>query len=343
MALHEQFGEKLVTKSGEQASADVLQGKAVVGIYFSAHWCPPCRQFTPVLAELYKKVRAEHGDNAFEIVFVSGDSDESSFNEYYGEMPWTAAPYKGEASTTLDTKYEHRGIPFLVLLDAEGNKLTEDARSTLMTHGAAAYPWSKDAIAAALAARAEKAKDFKPLFGDGGELRCKGGEAIKDASGFGGKQVAVVRCVTQGRMRGYMDQIMIPKSKELAEKVACVYICADKEAGGMAGLMDALPGGWFYAEHGSAAASSALDSYSDGDIGLVCCGADGTVLTEDKINESAQRSAEAFPWSQEVIDAALAVKRANMKDFELLGSQLAGKAGDVGTAAALADKDYVLL
>jgi len=144
-------------------------------------------------------------------------------------------------------------------------------------------------------------------------------------------------------MRGYMDQIMIPKSKELAVKIAYVYICADKEAGGMAGLMDALPGGWFYAEHGSAAASSALDSYSDGDIGLVCCGADGTVLTEDKINESAQRSAEAFPWSQEGIDAALAVKRANMKDFELLGSQQAGKAGDVGTAAALADKDYVLL
>jgi len=343
MALHEQFGEMLVTKSGEQASADVLQGKGVVGIYFSAHWCPPCRGFTPFLAELYKKVRADRGDDALEIVFVSGDRDESSFNEYYGEMPWMAAPYEGDASKLLDTKYEHRGIPFLVLLDAEGNQLTEDAKSAVMKHGASAYPWSKDAIDAVLAAHMEKAKDFKPLFGDGGELQCKGGEAIKDASGFGGKQVAVVRCVTGGRMRGYMDQIMIPKSKELAEKVACVYICADKEAGGMAGLVESLPDGWFYAEHGSAAASSALDFYSDGDIGLMCCGADGTVLTEDKINESAQHSADAFPWSQEAINAVLAVKRAKMKDFELLGSQLAGKGGDVGTAVALADKDYVLL
>jgi len=343
MALHEQFGEKLVTKSGEQASVDVLQGKAVVGIYYSAHWCPPCRQFTPSLAEIYKKVRAERGDDALEIVFVSGDHDESSFKEYYDEMPWTAVPYKGEASSTLNTKYEHRGIPFLVLLDAEGNKLTEDARSAVMKHGVSAYPWSNDAISAALAARMEKAKDFKPLFGDGGELKCKGGETIRDVSGFGGKQVAVVRCVTQGRMRGYLDQVMIPKSTELAEKVACVYICADKEAGGMAGLVEALPDGWFYAEHGSAAASSALDFYSDGDIGLVCCGADGTVLTEDKINESAQHDADAFPWSQEAIDAVQAVKQAKMKDFELLGSQLAGKDGDVGTAEALADKDYVLL
>jgi len=341
--VHEQFGQKLVTKKGEQASVDVLQGKAVVGIYYSAHWCPPCRRFTPFLVELYKKVRAERGDDALEIVFVSGDQDESSFNEYYGEMPWAAVPYKGKASSVLNTKYEHQGIPFLVLLDAEGRQLTEDARSAVMKHGAAAYPWSNDAISAALAARNENAKGFKPLFGDGGELQCKGGGTIRDVSGFGGKQVAVVRCVTQGQTRGYMDQIMIPKSKELAGKVACVYLCADKEAGGMAGLVEALPDGWFYAEHGSAAASSALDFYSDGDIGLVCCGADGTVLTEDKIQESAAHGAEAFPWSQEAIDAVQVAKRAKMKDFELLGSQLAGKDGDVGTSVALADKDYVLL
>ena len=26
----------------------------LVGVYFSAHWCPPCRGFTPVLANHYK-------------------------------------------------------------------------------------------------------------------------------------------------------------------------------------------------------------------------------------------------------------------------------------------------
>jgi len=342
MAFLQQFGDKLVTKEGDKPSADVLKGKGVVGIYYSAHWCPPCRQFTPFLADLYKKVRAERGDDALEIVFVSGDSDESSFKEYYGEMPWVAAPFQSATAKELDSKYEHRGIPFLVLLDGEGNKLTDDARSAVTKHGPAAYPWSTAAIEAATAARKEKAMGFKPLFGDGGELKCKGGASITDLSGFGGKQVAVVRCVSSGRMRAYMDEIMIPKSKDMAEKVACVYICADKEADGMAGLVESLPDGWFYAEHGSVAATSALEFYSDGDIGLVCCGADGAVLTEDMINESAQHSAEAFPWSKEAIDAVLNAKRGKMKNFELLGDQLTGKDGDVATTS-LADNDHIML
>ena len=54
--------------------------------------CPPCRGFTPVLAEFYE-VLAEEDRSALEIVFVSSDKDQSSFNGYYGEMPWSSVPF----------------------------------------------------------------------------------------------------------------------------------------------------------------------------------------------------------------------------------------------------------
>ena len=49
-------------------------GVKAVGFYFSAHWCPPCRQFTPKLGEVYKQAQEE------------------SFNEYRKTMPWPVVP-----------------------------------------------------------------------------------------------------------------------------------------------------------------------------------------------------------------------------------------------------------
>jgi nucleoredoxin len=72
-----------------EVSSDSLSGKYVM-FYFSAHWCPPCRAFTPVLAEFYK---ANHESLNFEIVFVSSDKDDGAFNEYWGTMPWLGLPF----------------------------------------------------------------------------------------------------------------------------------------------------------------------------------------------------------------------------------------------------------
>ena len=56
--------------------------------------CPPLfRAFTPELAEWYKKFKKTTNGSKFDIVFVSSDRDQGSFDEYYGEMPWLALPY----------------------------------------------------------------------------------------------------------------------------------------------------------------------------------------------------------------------------------------------------------
>ena len=47
-------GQQLLKKSGLVVDADqALAGKKIICFYFSAQWCPPCKAFTPVLAEFY--------------------------------------------------------------------------------------------------------------------------------------------------------------------------------------------------------------------------------------------------------------------------------------------------
>ena len=84
----------------------------VIALYFSAHWCPPCRQFTPHLASIYTNFKKDHALKAdWEVVFVSSDRDEESFKEYFGEMPWAALPYdKREAKAALSQLYKVCGL-----------------------------------------------------------------------------------------------------------------------------------------------------------------------------------------------------------------------------------------
>ena len=106
-----------------------LTGPAVEGspkytaLYFSAHWCPPCRMFTPKLVEWYNKFKAEHPD--FELVFVSSDQDEAAMQEYIkgGNMPWPYVKFD-KAKEEIFRKFGSSGIPYLVLIDNEGNAVT---------------------------------------------------------------------------------------------------------------------------------------------------------------------------------------------------------------------------
>ncbi|MBS0660835.1 MAG: redoxin family protein [Verrucomicrobia bacterium] len=100
---------------------DDLAGKRYVALYFSAHWCGPCRQFTPKLVQWYQ----QHRDKAdqFEIVFVSSDTSAAMQSQYMKEdkMPWPAVDW-GRTGTTkrLKDQYGGKGIPCLVIVDEAG-------------------------------------------------------------------------------------------------------------------------------------------------------------------------------------------------------------------------------
>jgi len=116
-----------------QYTNEALQGKKVIGIYFSADWCGPCRQFTPELVTFYNKMNERRNkENEFEIVWVSSCRDMESFGQYFTHMNWLALPPEeamGQRGKELASKYKVKGIPHLALLDEVGNVITLQGRT----------------------------------------------------------------------------------------------------------------------------------------------------------------------------------------------------------------------
>jgi len=116
-----------------------LANSDIVGIYFSAHWCPPCRMFTPELAKVYNDCKAQ--GKKFEVIFISADKDNNAYAEYFKEQPWLALPYKErDLMEAVQQAYDITGYPTLVLLDSTGKVLDKNGRSKVQG-GAEAFPW----------------------------------------------------------------------------------------------------------------------------------------------------------------------------------------------------------
>ena len=115
----------LVTAEGGKFSSNYkgIANPKYTAIYYSAHWCPPCRAFTPELVEWYNGFQPKHKD--FQLVFVSSDKDEAAMLEYMTEMkmPWPAIKFGEKKETSVD-KFAADGIPYLVLIDEKGKDLT---------------------------------------------------------------------------------------------------------------------------------------------------------------------------------------------------------------------------
>ena len=131
LSLPEELGDEFLGQGGATVNKASLDGK-FLGIYFSAHWCPPCRGFTPKLVEFYNK-RKELGHDDFEIIFASSDQDNGQFNEYFGEMPWLAFPFKDSRISALSDRFEVEGIPAFIILDPDHNVVTSNARGAIVS------------------------------------------------------------------------------------------------------------------------------------------------------------------------------------------------------------------
>lgn len=105
-----------------RAGGHDLEGKKLVGLYYSAHWCAPCRKFTPELVEYYNRVVLAHPE--FEIIFISSDRSRFAWETYIQEskMPWLAIDYDQLADLGGVRNLGGDGIPSLLVVD-EGSHI----------------------------------------------------------------------------------------------------------------------------------------------------------------------------------------------------------------------------
>nr|UXE43352.1 nucleoredoxin [Onchidium reevesii] len=135
------FGTEVIGKDGGNVAVSSLADKDVIGVYFSAHWCPPCRGFTPALGDCYTKVTS--AGKKLEIIFVSLDRSEEEGKDYFSTMPWLLLPFDSDQKEVLTDKFGISGIPALVLIDAKtGDLITKDGRGKVQNDpNGDQFPW----------------------------------------------------------------------------------------------------------------------------------------------------------------------------------------------------------
>jgi nucleoredoxin len=118
-----------------------LENKKFVGLYYSAHWCGPCRKFTPQLVEYYNRVKAAHPE--FELIFVSSDRSRFGWETYIREMkmPWLAVDYDQINNVGGLRQLGGSSIPCLLVLD-------QNSRLVASTYEGDKYVGPQNALAA---------------------------------------------------------------------------------------------------------------------------------------------------------------------------------------------------
>ena len=121
---------RILNNKGKSVSSSELAGK-VVGFYFSAHWCPPCRAFTPSLVDFRDK-----NNDDFEVVFVSSDRSPDAQMSYMEEtnMKWYTLEHRSQDANKLSQKFGIRGIPALIIVSPDGETITTNGRGEVSSN-----------------------------------------------------------------------------------------------------------------------------------------------------------------------------------------------------------------
>lgn len=132
---------------GPDGSAIAVQASEVVVFYFSAHWCPPCRQFTPLLAKVHAFIPLQEDEpppgkrylwtsppQSLHVIFVSGDKSEPEMKSYMAEShgKWSYVSFGSPGADALNRHFNVRGIPSIHVCSPSGSTVVPNAQEGVM-------------------------------------------------------------------------------------------------------------------------------------------------------------------------------------------------------------------
>jgi nucleoredoxin len=277
------LGPCLQAKSGEIQTERAIAGKGAVALYFSAHWCPPCRGFTPKLTEWYAKSLKAKG---LEVIFVSADRSASDFKGYFQEMPWLAVPFNDrERERALSKKFKVQGIPSLVILGPDGKVITKDGRAAVSNDPQGKnFPWLPKSLNEVMA---------------GAKLLGKEGQQL-GADALTGKTFALYFSAHWcPPCRGFTPKLAEWYSKSLQAKgLEVVFVSSDRDESSFKEYFDEMP--WLALEYSDRKRKEELSTLFgiNGIPSLVIVGPDGeTITTNGRAAISADPEGHEFPWT----------------------------------------------
>jgi len=109
--------------SNKEVNPVTIAGK-IIFLYFSAHWCPPCRQYTPMMVAFYKQMK-DLG-KPLEVIFVSLDKSQKEFKNYFKTMPWLAVDYDSGLTQDIAMRFQVSGVPSLRVISPSGKLIEAD-------------------------------------------------------------------------------------------------------------------------------------------------------------------------------------------------------------------------
>lgn len=108
---------EFMTPDGKKKKLSDFKGKPLI-LDFWASWCGPCRAETPILKGFYE----EYKNKGVEFLSISIDENEEAWHKAHKEdgAQWPQGRVNDSGKKVMEL-YQFGGIPFIILLDKDGN------------------------------------------------------------------------------------------------------------------------------------------------------------------------------------------------------------------------------